>query len=91
MINLQEERVFNIGMELLDVNPQAWAQSHKVPTKDAKSWFPDRSSSINVRLLHSCKIIDIKHNGVKFQIFFDECFPNLFLHSNKRSITLSGT
>ena len=50
----------------------------------------DLSVSSKMQLFHSVHNRYITHSGSRFQIY-DECFPNQFLRSNKRSSTLLGT
>ena len=64
----------NIGMESLEVSPQARDQSNRVPTNNAMSWSPECFKSLITRLLHSLQITHITHNSTMFQIFY-ECFP----------------
>ena len=38
---VQERKSINIGKESLDISPQTWDQSNKVPKYKARSWFPE--------------------------------------------------
>ena len=67
-INYKERELRKRGRELLDVSPQALAQSNRELEKGASSWSSDLSKSSNVRRLRSFQIHHIKHNGTKFQM-----------------------
>ena len=67
-INYREEELRKKGIELLEVSPQALAQSKREPAKRASSWSSDLSRSSNVRRLRSFQMHHIKHSGTRFQM-----------------------
>ena len=77
-------------MEWLEVKPHARDRSKKVVAKDSTRWLSKLSRSSNVRRLRSLRNVHVKHNGPKFQTSV-KCFPNQFLHPNKRPTTFLGT
>ena len=57
----------NIGRESLVVSFWTQDQLDEEPTKEARSWFAELSTSSNMQWLCSLQMHHIKHNGVKFQ------------------------
>ena len=63
----KKEESLDIKRESLVVSLQVQDQSVEEPTKEARSWFAELSTSSNMQLLCSLQMHHIKHNGVKFQ------------------------
>lgn len=76
-------------MEVHCIRPQIWDHSNKVPISKYFKWSRGLTISSNVRVLRSFQINHIRQVSIKFQIF-EECFPNQFLHANRKDATVSS-
>ena len=71
------------------IRPQIWDHSNKVPISKDFKWSRGLTISSNVQVLCSCQIKHVRQVSAKFQIF-EECFPNQFLHANRKDATVSS-
>ena len=79
----------NIRKQSLELSPQAWYQSNKVPTNEARRWPSSSPHPQTCDCSTPSKYItsNTKVSNSKCQ---DECFPNQFFHPIKRSSALLG-
>ena len=76
-------------MDVHCIRPQIWDHSNKVPISKDFKWSRGLTISSNVQVLCSCQIKHVRQVSAKFQIF-EECFPNQFLHANRKDATVSS-